>query len=249
MKHIAQLTALYTLAATISYAGMVADDLTAPPVMQPAQKCDVVSQPNHPAKKAQPTTATAKSIKNDTDSDKIEQLPTEILLPTPTTQPPGTKYSIFAAIGQGDGNVKSVALGFDLYSKIKWFADGNWHLTPYTEFMVSYWEGDAGHTGTESLHEGGLSVYGRYIRKKTKKLSISPYFDAGIGLHYITEDKIEGKELGRQWLAGSNLGIGLILGESEKFDVGVRIRHLSNGGTEDINWGINHIMLRLALRF
>ena len=50
-------------------------------------------------------------------------------------------------------------------------------------------------------------------------------------------------------MAGSNLGIGLILGESERFDIGMRIRHLSNGGTKDVNWGINHIMLRFAVRF
>ena len=93
------------------------------------------------------------------------------------------------------------------------------------------------------------SIYGRYIRRRTQKLNISPYVDAGIGVHYLTEDKIEGKELGRQWLAGSNLGIGIIVGKSERFDIGVRIRHLSNAGTKDINWGINHVMARLAIRF
>ena len=39
------------------------------------------------------------------------------------------------------------------------------------------------------------------------------------------------------------------IGEAERVDIGVRIRHLSNGGTEDINWGINHLMLRTAIRF
>jgi len=166
-----------------------------------------------------------------------------------TDKPSRKKYSLFTAIGRGDGDVKSIAIGLDLYTKLKWFEAGSWYLTSYTEIMASYWEGEAGHTGTESLHEGGLSVYGRYIRKQNQKFNITPYFDAGLGLHYITEDEIEGKELGRQWLAGSNLGAGIIMGKSQRFDAGLRVRHLSNAGTKEINWGINHAMVRLAIRF
>ncbi len=227
---------------------------------------EIVEKKLHPIKNV-----TAPTIEKDRTKNRAENVETELspekitnkmeaktdaviaetgkLSNKPDTESTDKKYAFFTAIGQGDGSVKSVAIGFDIYCKTRWFEGGNWYLTPYTELLASYWEGDAGHTGNESLHEGGLSIYGRYIRQKTEKLSISPYLDAGLGLHYVTEDEIEGKELGRQWLAGSNIGIGLILGKAEIFDVGLRIRHLSNGGTKDVNWGINHAMLRLAIRF
>jgi len=158
-------------------------------------------------------------------------------------------FSVFAAAGAADGNIKSAAIGIDIYSKAAWFNDGNWYITPYTEILVGYWEGDKGHTGVDSLHEAGLSLYGRFVRHRYESVNIRPYLDLGLGLHYLTEDKIEGKELGRQWLAGSNVGIGLIFGKSEQIDIGLRIRHLSNAGTKDTNWGINHIMGRVAVRF
>lgn len=231
MKYISKLTTLFILIAITSNAGMVTDNLTIPPT-------------------------------NTINSSSIKQSPQDILTEIKTdatviatsennTTPKSTskKYAFFTAVGQGDGSVKSVAIGLDIYSKIKWFEGGNWYLTPYTELFVAYWKGDAGHTGNESLYEGGLSLYGRYIRKQTQSFRSSPYIDVGIGLHYVTEDEIEGKELGRQWLAGSNIGIGVVIGKSEKVDIGIRVRHLSNGGTKDVNWGINHIMARLAIRF
>lgn len=157
--------------------------------------------------------------------------------------------AFFVAAGRSRGSVEAIALGLEFFSSSTWFNDGNWYCIPYLELLVGYWEGDPGHTGNSSLHEGGASGYIRCIHKKQPGSAIRPYADAGLGLHYITENRIEGKELGRQWLAGSNVGVGLVLGESERVDVGLRVRHLSNGGTSEINWGINHYMLRVALRF
>jgi len=157
--------------------------------------------------------------------------------------------AFFVAAGRSRGSVEAITLGLEFFSSRTWFNDGYWYWVPYLELVAGYWEGDPGHTGTSSLHEGGGSVYARCIRKKQPGASIRPYADVGVGLHYITEDRIEGKELGRQWLAGSNAGVGLVLGEAERVDVGLRIRHLSNGGTSEINWGINHYMVRAAFRF
>ena len=161
------------------------------------------------------------------------------------------RFGVFAAIGDGDGSVESVAFGLDYHPEVTWFDGGDWGLVSYIELLAGYWESadSGGHTGVTSLHEVGLTCYLRHIRSGNNSTTLRPYIDAGLGLHYTTEDEIEGKELGKQWLAGSNLGCGIVIGESERFDIGVRIRHLSNGGIEDINWGINHLMLRAAIRF
>lgn len=159
--------------------------------------------------------------------------------------------SFFVAAGRSRATVEAIALGLEFFSSNTWFDEGNWYCVPYLELLAAYWEADpdAGHTGVSSLHEGGISTYIRCIRAKLPGSLARPYVDLGLGVHYLTENRIEGKELGRQWLAGSNVGIGLVLGKSERLDVGLRVRHLSNAGTSDINWGINHYMGRVAVRF
>lgn len=317
MKSIATLTVLSTLLTTVSFAGMVADNLDAPPVTQPTIQIDKTKKPvpsppkkitvkeslptenvaetnitqavketkiagtpqkqkvvkpikknqkSVSARSSEKTKPTVTKTKEILDTDTKDQSPATALnkivqeqeqndikaekLPPPSKSGHNDKNSaFFAAIGKGNGSVQSATLGFEFYSEKRWFEEGKWYLTPFSELLLSAWKGDPGHTGIESLHEAGFTVYGRLIREKFEKLNIRPYLDAGLGLHYLTENEIESKELGRQWLAGSNIGIGLVFGESPRFDVGARFRHLSNGGTKDVNWGINFIMLRLAIRF
>jgi hypothetical protein len=259
MKYASGIITVFTLATTLSFAGMLADDSIDTPSSSPKQN-SIKSQKILPAEKTKPIQKTGQKMKPEqkakvktTSKNKQHHITntkkTEITVKKPANKHLKHNFSIFAAAGQADGNIKSVAIGVDIYSKAAWFSDGNWYLAPYAEILIGYWEGDKGHTGVDSLHEGGLSFYGRYVRRKYETIKVRPYIDLGFGLHYLTEDKIEGKELGRQWLAGSNAGIGLIFGKSDRFDIGLRIRHLSNAGTKDTNWGINHIMGRFAVRF
>ncbi len=210
-----------------------------------------------PAEDPEPTAATkcnaVKEKEPAVDTTAAPQKPAEASTATvDKAQQPCQRgdRAFFVAVGRSRADVEAIALGLEFFSSQIWFDDGNWYCNPFLELLVGYWEGDAGHTGVTSLHEAGASAYIRCIRKQqASSCCIRPYADVGLGLHYITEDRIEGKELGRQWLAGSNVGVGLVLGNSERFDIGLRIRHLSNGGTRDINWGINHYMMRAAIRF
>ncbi len=197
---------------------------------------------------AMPEEQTLKTLAE--DAEAIPANTSEVSEGTENTASRQHRFGVFAAIGDGDGSIESVAFGLDYHPKATWFEGGEWGLVSYIELLVGYWESDeGGHTGVTSLHEGGLTCYLRHIRSGNISTALRPYIDAGVGLHYVTEDEIEGKELGKQWLAGSNVGCGIVIGESERVDIGIRLRHLSNGGIEEINWGINHLMLRTAIRF
>ena len=228
------------------------------PVAKPKKKKAEPAKPKVTApkpaetKKAKP----AKEVASQPEKAELDRLEAEAAKTVPETktckaEKPSKhgERAFFVAAGRSRGSVEAIALGLEFFSSKTWFNDGYWYWVPYLELLAGYWEGDPGHTGNSSLHEGGGSVYVRCIRKKQPGASIRPYADVGVGLHYITENRIEGKELGRQWLAGSNAGVGLVLGEAERVDIGLRIRHLSNGGTSEINWGINHYMVRAAFRF
>lgn len=158
-------------------------------------------------------------------------------------------FGTFAAFGKSDGKVLAAVIGADYHFDNQWQLGDHGQVTPYAELELSYWEGKKGHTGVSSLHEAGLLAFGRYCYLRSPHATVRPYAEIGMGVHYLTENKIEGKELGRNWLASSNIGAGLVFGRDERFEIGLRIRHLSNAGTDDLNWGINQILGRIALRF
>jgi hypothetical protein len=157
--------------------------------------------------------------------------------------------SAVASVGRSDGEVAVGMIALDYH--FDWYRTFGMHgfVHPYSEFLLSYWEGEEGHTGVSSLHEAGLSLLLRYVYTRLPLAKVRPYVDAGFGLHYLTEDRIEGKELGRHWQAGSNIGIGLMFPRSERFELGLRLRHLSNAGTDEFNWGVNQLLLRFGVRF
>jgi hypothetical protein len=272
MKRILGIAALTTGITATALAGLVADKgihittaATEPTVKEAAaaiveeKGAPPIATPEVPAKPEE-AAPPPQAAEDEPEKAELDALEAEAANTTTVAQAPKAcksskapsecgERAFFVAVGRSRATVEAIALGLEFFSSNTWFDGGNWYCVPYLELLAAYWEGDAGHTGITSLHEGGVSTYLRGIRKKQPGGKLRPYADVGLGLHYITEDRIEGKELGRQWLAGSNVGIGLILGESERFDAGLRIRHLSNGGTRDINWGINHYMMRVAVRF
>lgn len=155
----------------------------------------------------------------------------------------------FASFGISDGKVLAAVIGVDYHFNKQWHLGECGRITPYGELGLSYWEGVSGHTDVSSLHEAGVSFFARYRHLRTPLSRIRPFADLGVGLHYLTADRIEDKELGRHWQAGSNIGVGLLFGRGERFEIGVRVRHLSNAGTDEINWGVNQVLGRIALRF
>jgi hypothetical protein len=155
----------------------------------------------------------------------------------------------FAAVGKSDGTVLLAVIGADYQFDKAWHLGDSGRITPIGELEVSYWEGEEGHTGVSSLHEAGAVFIARYRYLRTPLSSIRPFLDIGAGIHYVTETEIEGKELGRNWLASSNIGAGFLFGRDERFEVGARIRHLSNAGTDELNWGVNQLLARIGYRF
>ncbi len=260
MRRVYRAIVVVIFAAVTGQAGMIEDSGAGLGIPQKATKQVEAGQPKAAHQQVAAKTAAAEkgqagaTASADRALEKLEEDAGTLASETPSKeatepQPLDADYAVFVAVGKGDADVSAIAIGVEFFTDIAWFEEGNWLLTPYIELLAGYWEGDKGHTGISSLREGGASAYLRAVRHKQAKSWIRPYADIGLGMHYITESEIDSKELGRQWLAGSNIGAGVLLGKSDRFDIGLRIRHLSNGGTREINWGINHLLLRASVRF
>lgn len=159
------------------------------------------------------------------------------------------RLGLFAAFGSGDGNVLTSALGADYHFNVGWTIGTHGRVSPYSEILFSYWEGDKGHTGISSLFETGADMFLRYRYLSHPAADLQPYVDLGVGLHYLSEMAIENKELGSHFQVGSNIGIGLTFPRDERYEIGLRIRHLSNGGTASSNGGSDQILGRVGIRF
>jgi lipid A 3-O-deacylase len=245
MKRVLGVAASISILITASVqSGLVADDN--PSLKGPAPAPDTPPAATNNLTKIDAAPAPAAAEKT------AKPAPEAITAPKPVSTPRASgrsQHGISFMLGNGNGTVETIAVAYEFYPDTIWLETKNAVLIPYVELLAAYWESEEGHTGVTSLHEGGLSGYVRYIRQGGEGTIWRPYIDFGIGLHYMTEDRIEGKELGKQWLAGSNIGAGIVMGKAQRFDLGIRYRHLSNAGTEEINWGINHSMIRAALRF
>ena len=64
--------------------------------------------------------------------------------------------------GSGDrgSNRYGIALQWDW--GVQWLRLGDWHLGGYWELSASYWDGDDGRTGNDSLGEFGLAPVFRW---------------------------------------------------------------------------------------
>jgi lipid A 3-O-deacylase len=74
------------------------------------------------------------------------------------------------------------------------------------------------------------------------------YGEAGLGVHWFSSlYNNNGSQLSTHYQFGTLLGTGYRF--SNKFDLGLRIQHFSNGGFKQPNTGVNLAIVRAAYRF
>lgn len=236
------LTSLLVFSTTIvTRAGLETDTL--PDEFKPAF-ADAPAVVDAPAEAPKPTVVVSPPV--------VATLASASVVPIPVDRAAARRWrplTAVAAAGRSDGEVVVGVIALDYHLGWHRPLGKNGIINPFCEFLLGYWEGEEGHTGVTSLHEAGVSLLLRYRYLRQPLSVFHPYVDAGVGLHYLTENRIESKELGRYWQAGSNIGIGLLFPRDERFELGLRLRHLSNGGTDDFNWGVNQLLARFGVRF
>jgi hypothetical protein len=70
------------------------------------------------------------------------------------------------------------------------------------------------------------------------------YVEGGIGMHLVTTHVSAHRVFSTSFQFGEHIGGGLRFGEGGRYDLGVRVQHISNGGLDEPNPGINFAILR-----
>jgi lipid A 3-O-deacylase len=122
----------------------------------------------------------------------------------------------------------------------KWFADTGWEVSGYWEASVGAWTTD------KTLMDFGFTPVFRLQRRDW----IGPYVEAAIGLHFLSDLSISRTRLfGSRFQFGDHLAAGWRFGPRGRYDLGIRMQHLSNGGLKEPNPGINFAVVRFAWLF
>ena len=103
----------------------------------------------------------------------------------------------------------------------------------YWDVSIGGWHGNEG-----TVHDVSVTPVLRYM-----KISHGFYLEGGIGAHILSDSHIN-SDLGfsTRFQFGDHLGIGFYRG---KWDWQLRLQHLSNGGMQNPNPGINFVVGRV----
>lgn len=123
----------------------------------------------------------------------------------------------------------------------------------WRQFNV-YFDGGFSHFYVNNTaHNSSISIYSaapvvRYTFKKHGP--IHPYLELSIGLAYLTQTRLDDRNLGMHFAFQDRAGIGVFLGSAENVSVGIHVVHYSNARLASHNSGITApLIIDLGYRF
>jgi hypothetical protein len=104
-----------------------------------------------------------------------------------------------------------------------------------------YFDGGFSYLSTHSTHHSVVNIYSaapviRYTFQRQR--GVSPYLELSIGLSYLNQTRFDGRNLGIHMAFQDRAGIGALLGQAERFSLGVHAVHYSNAHLSEHNSGI-----------
>jgi len=154
---------------------------------------------------------------------------------------------ISAELGMGN-YVDVVGVGVGTSDLGRWSVGEDWFLSVYGVGKIAYWRGDSHHSGNDDLLDLSGAPVLRLERSGT--WAFEPYLEASIGLHLLSHTRInEDRQFSTGFQFGEFLGFGVTFGEAHRYDLSLRVQHVSNGGIRNPNDGLTYGALVLQYRF
>lgn len=109
-----------------------------------------------------------------------------------------------------------------------------------------FWQNNTPYYSTINIYSVAPVI--RYTLKR--RGPVLPYFELSVGLSYLNHTHIENRNLGIHFAFQDRMGIGALLGSSEKVSVGFHAAHYSNAHLSSHNSGITlPLVLDVGYRF
>jgi len=134
-------------------------------------------------------------------------------------------------VGRGDDHTYLLRVAItDRWHKPERPRATEWRLAGYWEVSAAVWDNH-----DESTADVGFTPVFRFERGTL-------YFEAAVGAHLVQTRISAARTFSTAFQFGDHAGLGVYSG---RYDFGVRVQHLSNGGVRSPNPGINFVLIRL----
>lgn len=153
----------------------------------------------------------------------------------------GVRLRLGAPEGAGDIEGGALALTFTPDTNPAWLQWIGEDL--HVEWAVSFWP-DAG--PDDDVYTTHLGPVWRY---RPDWLGSRGFIEAGTSLAWLSEERVEGKDLGSRWHFTTHATAGFLFGPSRRWHAGLRVRHTSNAGFASPNPGLDIVMLDFGYTF
>jgi opacity protein-like surface antigen len=138
-------------------------------------------------------------------------------------------------------------VGFQNKWERSWFNGGAWFLSGYWDTELGYMETDIG-TDNELVDLSVTPVL-RFQRDADLSSGASPFAEAGIGTHLISDTTLGRRVLSTAFQFGSVVGFGVGFGERGQYELSYRYQHISNADIKTPNDALDLHLLRLGYNF
>jgi len=149
----------------------------------------------------------------------------------------------------GRNNTKMYRLGLQNKWERTWLNDGAWYVGGYWDTELAYMKADHISGMNDDIFDLGLTPVFRMQRDASLSSGVSPYAEAGIGPHLLSETSLGYKQYSTAFQFGSLIGFGLGFGDKGQYELSYRYQHISNADIKTPNNGINLHILRLGYSF
>jgi hypothetical protein len=152
-------------------------------------------------------------------------------------------------IGFGNENTELTRAGLQWSWERRWRTARSWTVGAYWDVQVGRWDGPLRPGGRrQNVWDIGMTPVFRLER--AERTRVWPYFEAAVGFHLLSDLRINSeRRFSSHFQFGDHLGAGVRFGERHRYDMSLRLQHLSNAGLARPNPGINFLQLRLAHHF
>ena len=149
---------------------------------------------------------------------------------------------ISLGVGKSKESINICRLGFQREFDGKWLKWKTGYVSGYHEVSLNYWK-----YNTESIKGAAYSPV--FIYEFQLNRNMFPYLEAGIGVSYISEKTIKGRNLSSHFQFEDRVGLGAKIGKQENHDLNLRYMHYSNASIKQPNQGISIFIFSYTYSF
>ncbi len=156
---------------------------------------------------------------------------------------------ISLSLGAGDdpGNLDLYRIEMQKRWHNSWFKGGAWYLGGFWETgLTSLQTGVPNKTNVVAL---SLTPVLRYQRDARLSSGLTPFAEAGVGLHLLSDTWVGENDLSTVLQLGALLGLGLGFGDRGQYELSYRYTHLTNADIKQPNDGLEMHMVKLGYNF